>query len=59
MSRHIDWSNEERVRENVDGILARISKEGWHSYGYMPRTRELSDGKRKLLQRWCRLQQQP
>jgi hypothetical protein len=59
MSRRINWGDQERVRENVDQILERISKRGWHSSGYMPRTRELSDGKRNLLERWCRLQQAP
>jgi hypothetical protein len=36
-------------------IKARTSKELWNSTLYMPHTRELSDGKRTLLQRWCDL----
>lgn len=36
-------------------IKARTSEEVWNSTLYMPHTRELSDGKRKLLQRWCDL----
>jgi hypothetical protein len=35
-------------------ILKRSAKEMWHSYYYMPRTRDLSDGRRDLLHRWCR-----
>jgi hypothetical protein len=34
-------------------IKARTAKALWHSTLYMPHTRELSDGKRILLQRWC------
>lgn len=29
--------------------------EGWWTYGYMPRTRDLSDGRRALLDRWARV----
>jgi hypothetical protein len=36
-------------------IKARTSKDLWYSTLYMPHTRELSDGKRTLLQRWCDL----
>ena len=36
-------------------IKARTSRELWNSTLYMPHTRELSDGKRTLLQRWCDL----
>ena len=57
MSRRIDGGDEEMVRASAGSIVERTSKERWHRYDYMPRTRELSDGKRKLLQRWCRLQQ--
>jgi hypothetical protein len=58
MSHIIDWSNEDAVRAHAGAILERISKPSWDRFGYMPRTRELSDGKRKLLERWCRLQQE-
>jgi len=34
-------------------IKARTSKSLWNSTLYMPHTREMSDGKRTLLQRWC------
>ncbi len=34
-------------------LKARISKSLWNSTLYMPHTREMSDGKRTLLQRWC------
>ena len=58
MSRIINWADEEAVRPRAGGILARISSELRDHFGSMPRTRELSDGKRKLLERWCRLQQE-
>ncbi len=34
-------------------LKARTSKSLWNSTLYMPHTREMSDGKRTLLQRWC------
>jgi len=34
-------------------IKARTNKSLWGSTLYMPHTREMSDGKRTLLQRWC------
>jgi len=56
MSRIINWADEDDVRANAAGISDRISKGSSDRFGYMPRTRDLSDGKRKLLERWCRLQ---
>jgi hypothetical protein len=58
MSRIVNWADEDAVRLRASGILARTAGELWDHFGYMPRTRELSDGKRKLLARWCRLQQE-
>jgi hypothetical protein len=55
MSRIIDFSNEQAVRIHAADIEELTSPKLWHSAAYMPRTRELSDGKRKLLHRWCRL----
>jgi hypothetical protein len=36
-------------------LKAATSAEGFESFGYMPVTRALSAGKRKLLHRWCDL----
>jgi hypothetical protein len=43
------------VRASAIGFEERASKALWHSSGYMPRTRELSDGKLRLLHRWFQL----
>jgi hypothetical protein len=46
------FDNEEQVRDHAKEIIERISKDP-HSAKYMPITRELSKGKRELLERWC------
>lgn len=51
----LDFSDEDSVRRHVHQIKARISEDIWHTSAYMPITRDLSDGKRKLLERWCDL----
>jgi hypothetical protein len=56
MDRLIDLSSEDDVRANADVLLERIAEDGWRGWEYMPRTRELSDGKRALLERWLRMQ---
>jgi hypothetical protein len=56
MDRFVDFSDEQSMVGNADSVLARIAKERWHDWVYMPRTRELSDGKRALLERWLRMQ---
>jgi hypothetical protein len=38
-------------------ILMLTSADLWSSTLYMPITRDLSGGKRELLNRWCNLQQ--
>jgi hypothetical protein len=37
----------------AQSLRDRIDPAGWDRFSYMPRTRELSAGKRALLQRWC------
>ena len=51
----IDFSNEKAVRASAIGFEERASKALWHSSAYMHRTRELYDGKLKLLHRWFQL----
>lgn len=58
MCRIINLDDEDTVRRHARRILSLVSKDKFSEYGYMPRTRELSDGKRKLLMRWCQLQLQ-
>lgn len=55
MSLKIDLSQEAQVRQYAREIKAAIAKDNWHSWSYMPTTRDLSAGKRKLLERWCDL----
>jgi hypothetical protein len=56
MSRVLDLSDESAVTgAAADGsLLGRTNPERWSRAGYMPRTRDLSAGKRRLLERWCR-----
>jgi hypothetical protein len=51
------FQNEDVARQNASLIRQMVSKRTWDSTSYMPVSRDLSDGKRKLLQRWCALQQ--
>lgn len=53
MNDQIDLSVEGDVTSSAGEVLRRIDKTKWHLRMYMPRTRDLSDGKRKLLARWC------
>jgi hypothetical protein len=46
---------ESTARSFASVIRQFTAKNTWDSTSYMPVTRELSDGKRKLLQRWCAL----
>lgn len=48
----------QQVWDNPNGaklILQRTAKDAFETLGAMPITRELSNGKRELLHRWCRL----
>jgi hypothetical protein len=53
MNARINLSSEIAVRIKAQFILDRTDKNTWDNSSYMPITRELSDGKRKLLTRWC------
>jgi hypothetical protein len=47
------FQNEAIAKQNASNIRQFIDKSTWNSTSYMPVSRDLSDGKRKLLQRWC------
>lgn len=49
---HPNSGDENNMREYALETKARLEKEITDP-GYMPRTRDLSEGKRKLLLRWC------
>jgi hypothetical protein len=53
MNRQIDLSNENKVKFKAQFVRERIDAKFFESWSYMPRTRELSAGKRQLLKRWC------
>lgn len=55
MFERLAFQNEDVARSNATLIKTIISPRGWESTAFMPVTREMSDGKRKLLQRWCAL----
>jgi hypothetical protein len=53
MVKHIDFSNYAEMKANANIIKTFIRKGNTDNTLYMPITRELSDGKRVLTQRWC------
>jgi hypothetical protein len=53
MNRIIDLSQEIRVTLRAQFIRDRTDPARFEHTDYMPRTRELSNGKRQLLLRWC------
>ena len=55
MFERLPFNREEVARANATLIKRIISKRGIESSAFMPVTREMSDGKRQLLQRWCGL----
>jgi hypothetical protein len=55
MFARLAFQNEAIARQSAPIIASLISKNSWDSTSYMPVSRDLSDGKRKLLQRWCAL----
>ncbi|MEM7094483.1 MAG: hypothetical protein AAF567_15885 [Actinomycetota bacterium] len=54
MNNKIDLSSEEAMRRFAAYVLAAVDPEFWMSVRFMPPTRDLSAGKRRLLQAWCR-----
>jgi hypothetical protein len=56
MDRHMLLNNQQAVVNAAPILRQLVDQSNWNSTLYMPITRELSDGKRRLLQRWCDLQ---
>jgi hypothetical protein len=52
MARIFPLNDEQTIIDNAEGIRERMNPELLGDWGYMPRTREMSAGKRKLLLRW-------
>ncbi len=55
MSFIIPLNDEEQVRRHAKPIIERLS-DPFDRSTHMPVTRDLSDGKRELLIRWCKRQ---
>ena len=53
MDAHLRLNDKAQVDSQAQIISLLVDKSSWFSTLYMPITRELSDGKRRLLQRYC------
>ena len=53
MNTYIKFSDENKLKFKAQFVRERIDAKFFESWSYMPRTRELSAGKRQLLKRWC------
>ena len=54
MNKYFPLNDEAKVRHAALRILARTDPALWMSPQYMPRTRDMSESRRTLLQAWCR-----
>jgi hypothetical protein len=50
---YVQLNSEKSVAENAQGILQTTEPSLWMSIGYMPRTRDMSASRIKLLRAWC------
>lgn len=57
MDAHLVLNDEAACRRAAQMLLLLTDPSSWSSTLYMPITREMSDGKRRLLHRWLRLTQ--
>jgi len=57
----VDFSNYQVMTNArvLQMLLAATDPAGWGTYGYMPRTRDLSEPRHTLLARWVKVQQTP
>ena len=58
MKRVFRLNDESSVSKNASSILQAIdpAPANWMSGNYMPRTRDMSESRRRLLGAWCRMQ---
>ena len=56
---YVRLNSEQDVRENANAILQTTERSIWMSIGYMPRTRDMSSSRLRLLRAWCRKVLQP
>lgn len=50
---YVKLNSEEDVRNKAEAILQTTEQAIWMSIGYMPRTRDMSASRLKLLRAWC------
>ena len=50
---YVRLNSKEDVRNHADAILQTTERAMWMSIGYMPRTRDMSSSRLKLLRAWC------
>src|SRR5258708_22026991 len=51
---YVRLNSEPDVRENAKAILQTTERSMWMLIGYMPRTRDMSSSRTRLLRAWCR-----
>lgn len=51
---YVQLNSEEDVRKNAQAILQTTERSMWMSIHYMPRTRDMSRSRTRLLRAWCR-----
>jgi len=51
---YVKLNSEEAVRDNAQPILDTTERSVWMTRSYMPRTRDMSSSRLKLLRAWCR-----
>ena len=51
---YVQLNSEADVRKNAQAILQTTERSIWMSIGYMPRTRDMSSSRTRLLRAWCR-----
>jgi hypothetical protein len=51
---YVQLNSEQDVRKNANAILQTTERSTWMTIGYMPRTRDMSSSRTRLLRAWCR-----
>jgi hypothetical protein len=51
---YVRLNSEPDVRKHAKGILRTTERSIWMSIDYMPRTRDMSFSRTRLLRAWCR-----
>ena len=54
MNKYVPLNDENSVKQAASAILHRTDPTIWMSNGFMPKTRDMSESRRTLLQAWCR-----